>query len=93
MYTCALNSAGGIEGHMTVTGIPPGPSEPLNINYHKRSYYIVADGDSSYQTLTHIRAAIKAKKLAATITDVSESFGIISVQGRNRFATCKFQII
>lgn len=70
---------------MTVTGIPPGPSEPLNINFNNRSYYIVADGDSAYQTLTHLRAAIKAQKFNATVEDVSEDFGIISVQGRNRF--------
>lgn len=68
---------------MTVTGIAPGPSQPLNINFANRSYYIVADGDSAYQTLTHIRAVIKSKKFDATVKDVSEDFGIISVQGRN----------
>lgn len=32
-YTCTLNSAGGIEGHMTVSGIPAGSYRPLDIDF------------------------------------------------------------
>lgn len=45
---------------------------------------MVAGGASAYQTYAHIKSAIKQKGYDATVTDVTDKLGVISIQGPQR---------
>lgn len=44
----------------------------------------MAGGASAYHTIAHLREAIVEKSLQATVRDVTEDLGILSLQGPNR---------
>lgn len=77
IYTCALNSKGGVEADVTVSAIDR-PTDPL---LKGRGYYIVAGGASANHTLAHIREAIQEKGFKAEVTDFTDKMGVISIQG------------
>lgn len=54
------------------------------IRFQDNGYYIVADGASTYHTLSHIQAAIAERKFDVNVQNVTDRVGIISVQGPQR---------
>lgn len=54
-------------------------------NYSKgQGYYIVAGGASAYHTIAHINEAIRNKCFNASVIDVTDKMGVISLQGPQR---------
>lgn len=85
VYTCALNKFGGTEGDVTVTPIEPGTGEIHNPMFTDRGFYIVAGGSSSYHTEAHLKTSIQNKGFKATVVNVTDKIGVISIQGPNRY--------
>uniref|UniRef100_A0A1Y1MDL9 Sarcosine dehydrogenase, mitochondrial n=1 Tax=Photinus pyralis TaxID=7054 RepID=A0A1Y1MDL9_PHOPY len=81
VYTCALNKNGGTEGDATVIGLNQGLGTLVGPILKGRGYYIVANGLSGYHMLTHIKREIQKKQFRATVTDVTDNLGILSIQG------------
>lgn len=48
------------------------------------AYYIVAEGDYADHTLAHINETIAEQNLNATVKDLRDEIGLISVQGPKR---------
>lgn len=45
----------------------------------------MADGVYANQTLAHINGAIREREFNVRLEDISERFGILSIQGPNRY--------
>ncbi|XP_054008164.1 sarcosine dehydrogenase, mitochondrial [Hylaeus anthracinus] len=83
VYTCMLNHAGGVEMDCTVTVMEPGSSEIVNPIFKEKAFYIVSSGSSAYHTWAHMSKVIEENKFEASLHDVTEQIGLLSVQGPN----------
>lgn len=84
MYTCALNDKGGVEADVTIGAIESGSGVAVHDPKLKgQGYYIVAGGASAFHTYNHLRKAIRDRGFQATVEDVTEQMGVISIQGPN----------
>ncbi|KAK5643150.1 hypothetical protein RI129_006995 [Pyrocoelia pectoralis] len=81
IYSCALNRAGGTESDLTIVGLSQGVGSLVGPIIKGKGYYIVAGGASGYHTKMHLRREIYKRQLSATITDVTEQLGMLSIQG------------
>lgn len=50
-----------------------------------KAYYIVGDGEYADHTLAHINEVISERGFDATVKDLRDKVGLISVQGPKRF--------
>ncbi|CAG9805929.1 unnamed protein product [Chironomus riparius] len=81
IYTCALNSRGGVEIDLTVTTLDTANEELNDPTFKGRGYYCVAGGASAFHTIAHMREAIQEKGFRAKLFDVTHELGILSIQG------------
>lgn len=85
VYTCALNSKGGVESDVTVTPLQEGGGTLVGPILKGKGYYIVAGSASGYHSVSHFRKEIAKKNLKAVISETTERLGILSVQGPKRY--------
>ncbi|KAJ4441684.1 hypothetical protein ANN_11542, partial [Periplaneta americana] len=83
VYTCALNSRGGVEADVTVTAIETGTGGQIDPIFKGRGFYINTAGGSSYHTWAHIKSVLNEKNFNVDFNDVSENVGVLSIQGPN----------
>ncbi|XP_011352418.2 sarcosine dehydrogenase, mitochondrial isoform X2 [Ooceraea biroi] len=83
VYTCMLNKNGGVEGDCTVTGLESGSGGVVDPIFKGKAFYIVSGGMSSYHTWAHVTKVIREKDLHASVHNVTEQIGILSIQGPN----------
>lgn len=81
VYTCSLNSKGGVEADLTVTPLKEGVGKLVGPILKGRGYYIVAGGASGYHTISNLRKQLFLKKYRAIVTDVTDELAILSIQG------------
>ncbi|CAH0561302.1 unnamed protein product [Brassicogethes aeneus] len=81
VYTCSLNSKGGVEADVTVTPLQEGGGTLVGPVLKGKGYYIVAGSASGFHTISHFRKEIAKKNLKAVISEITERLGILSVQG------------
>ncbi|XP_050296720.1 sarcosine dehydrogenase, mitochondrial [Anthonomus grandis grandis] len=80
-YTLSLNSKGGIESDVTVTTLEEGAGTLVGPILKGKGYYIVAGGQSGYQTKSHLRKQLFKKNFRSRITEITDRLGILSLQG------------
>ncbi|KAL1506279.1 hypothetical protein ABEB36_005671 [Hypothenemus hampei] len=80
-YTLSLNSKGGIESDVTVTTLEEGGGTLVGPILKGKGYYIVAGGQSGYQTKSHLRKQLYKKNFKSRISEITERLGILSIQG------------
>lgn len=51
----------------------------------ENAYYIVGDGAYATHTLAHINETMAERKFNATVRDLTDEMGIISIQGPKRY--------
>ncbi|XP_055839450.1 sarcosine dehydrogenase, mitochondrial [Episyrphus balteatus] len=81
VYTCALNHRGGVESDVTISRLVSGTGEIHNPKFEGQGNYIVAGGASAFYTFKSIESELRNQKFNATVRDVTEDMGIISIQG------------
>ncbi|XP_017784647.1 PREDICTED: sarcosine dehydrogenase, mitochondrial [Nicrophorus vespilloides] len=81
VYTCSLNSKGGVEADCTVMPLVQGAGRLVGPILKGKGYYIVAGGGSGYHTISHLKKQLYIKKFKSVITDVTDKMGILSIQG------------
>jgi sarcosine dehydrogenase len=81
VYTCSLNSKGGVEADVTVTPLEEGVGTLVGPILKGKGYYIVAGGASGYQTVSHFKKEIGKKNFKAVISDITDKLGVLSIQG------------
>lgn len=83
-YTCMLNAGGGIAADLTVSVIDSSDgSAPLFPNFEGNGYYIAIGGAIGEHAWGHISDVIYKENFDVELKDISESSGMLSVQGRN----------
>lgn len=79
-----MNEKGGVEADVTIGPIENGSGAAVHDPKLKgRGYYIVAGGASAFHTFNHIQKSIRDRAFQATVEDVTEKMGVISIQGPN----------
>ncbi|XP_013787690.1 sarcosine dehydrogenase, mitochondrial-like [Limulus polyphemus] len=81
IYTCMLNSRGGIEADLTVSCIHPGEGSACDPAFKGRGFYIAAAGAASQHNFSHIQSVIQDQKFNVSLVDHSENMGMLSIQG------------
>lgn len=81
VYTCVLNSSGGVEADVTVSRLNSGTGAVHDPKFTGQGYYIVAGGASAYYTYSILLAEIRRKRFNVTLRDVTSEMGVISIQG------------
>nr|XP_968443.1 PREDICTED: sarcosine dehydrogenase, mitochondrial [Tribolium castaneum] len=81
VYTCSLNSRGGVEADVTVTALEEGVGTLVGPILKGKGYYIVAGGASGYQTVSHFKKELAKKNFKAVISDITDKLGVLSIQG------------
>ncbi len=72
VYTCLLNSLGGVESHLTLCKID------------SNNFYIICCGFATNHTLSHISSVINEKNFKSIhVKNVTSDYGILSIQGPN----------
>ena len=82
VYTCALNSTGGVEADVTISRLQSGSGAVHDPKFDGQGYYIVAGGASAYYTYTMMVDEIRRQGYNCTVRDVTADMGVISIQGR-----------
>ncbi|KAG8194546.1 hypothetical protein JTE90_013293 [Oedothorax gibbosus] len=80
VYTCMLNKFGKVEADLTASLLTPEDSSIFGSEVEK-GFYIAAGGAAAQQNWTHINNVIQDEKFNVSITDVTEGFGLLSIQG------------
>lgn len=81
VYTCSLNSRGGVEADVTVTPLIPGAGRLVGPILKGKGYYIVAGGASGNHTIQNFKKQLYLKKFKSVITNVTDQLGVLSIQG------------
>uniref|UniRef100_A0A0K8UZQ0 Sarcosine dehydrogenase, mitochondrial n=2 Tax=Bactrocera latifrons TaxID=174628 RepID=A0A0K8UZQ0_BACLA len=81
VYTCVLNSSGGVEADVTVSRLNSGTGAVHDPKFTGQGYYIVAGGASAYYTYSTLLAEIRQKGFNVTLRDITSDLGVISIQG------------
>ncbi|XP_018327368.1 sarcosine dehydrogenase, mitochondrial [Agrilus planipennis] len=81
VYSCALNSKGGVEANLTITRLPQGQGSLVGPMFKGVGYYIVASSETGYHTYSHIQREIEKNNFRAHLTEVTPKIGILSIQG------------
>ncbi|TMW41118.1 hypothetical protein DOY81_013799 [Sarcophaga bullata] len=78
VYTCALNSTGGVEADVTISRLQSGSGAVHDPKFDGQGYYIVAGGASAYYTYTMMVDEIRRQGYNCTVRDVTADMGVIS---------------
>lgn len=82
VYTCMLNKSGGIEADLTVSAIASGEGSVCDPKFDdERCFYLAAGGAAAQQNYSHILSVIQDQNFRVTLTDESETMGLLSIQG------------
>ncbi|BET00902.1 sarcosine dehydrogenase [Nesidiocoris tenuis] len=81
VYSCLLNSQGGIEADLLVTPIAPGSGTQADPVFKGKGMFIVAAGATGSQTRAHIQSVIMKKGFNVDISDLSSKVGLLAIQG------------
>ncbi|KAJ8975141.1 hypothetical protein NQ317_015275, partial [Molorchus minor] len=81
VYTCSLNSRGGVETDVTVIPLEEGGGTLVGPILKGKGYYIVAGAKSGYQTKSHFRKQLYRKNFKSLVTEMTNRIGILSIQG------------
>ncbi|KAF5292543.1 hypothetical protein FQR65_LT01689 [Abscondita terminalis] len=76
-----LNEQGRIEGCVNVLSLKKDSNNLLNVKSKGRSYYITAEGSTSYRIFYHLNKEIQKQNFNVQLLDVTESLAIFSLQG------------
>ena len=85
VYTCMLNQHGGVESDLTVSRLPDDAvlTQSLAQTSHP-IFYVACGGAVSQYVFGHIQRELETKGLDASLVDVSDQFGLLSLQGPKR---------
>lgn len=86
IYTCSLNSKGGVEADAHVTILEEGGGTLVGPILKGKGYYVVVAGAVGHQSLAHFRREITRKNFKAVITEITDRLGILSIQGPKRYS-------
>ncbi|CAG9819893.1 unnamed protein product [Phaedon cochleariae] len=82
IYTCSLNSRGGVETDCTVVPLEEGVGTLVGPILKGKGYYIVAGSKSGYQTKSHFRKQLYKKNFKSLVTEMTNRIGILAIQGQ-----------
>lgn len=85
VYTCVLNSKGGVEADVTVTALSQGLGTLVGPILKGRGFYVVAGGATGHQTYAHMKSEIEKKQFRCSLIDVTDKMGVLSIQGPKRW--------
>ncbi|XP_023012335.2 sarcosine dehydrogenase [Leptinotarsa decemlineata] len=81
IYTCSLNSRGGVEADVTVIPLEEGAGTLVGPILKGKGYYIVAGAKAGYQTKSHFRKQLYRKNFKSLVTEMTNRIGILAIQG------------
>ncbi|KAJ8941399.1 hypothetical protein NQ314_010399 [Rhamnusium bicolor] len=81
VYTCSLNSRGGVEADVIVIPLEEGAGTLVGPILKGKGYYIIAGAKSGYQTKSHLRKQLYRKNFKSLVTEMTNRIGILSLQG------------
>lgn len=81
VYTCMLNSRGGIESDLTVSVLESGQGGACDPAFEGRGFYVAVGGGFAEHVRAHMINAIQDRGLDVSLTDRSKEMGLLSVQG------------
>lgn len=83
IYTCFLNSQGGVEADLTLSQFYGKLHDNVINDIDHGSYYLVAGGASSHYTYSNLLAEIQRHRWQVSLRDLTTDWCILSIQGPN----------
>ncbi|KAJ8919613.1 hypothetical protein NQ315_002235 [Exocentrus adspersus] len=81
VYTCSLNSRGGVEADVTVIPLEEGAGTLVGPILKGKGYYITAEARAGYLIKSHFRKQLYRKNFKSLVTEMTGRIGILSIQG------------
>ncbi|CAG0925632.1 unnamed protein product, partial [Notodromas monacha] len=81
IYSCMLNSRGGIESDLTVSVLDNSQLLPCEPKFQGPGFYVAAGGGSWNQALSHIMSVVRQQKFDVQVHNATNDMALISLQG------------